>query len=92
MFKREILRLIDGLRPRPAPAEDKMVGCVITTEGVCPKDEEKGQIGGSHVIWDAEDNGDARSTAQDRLGLTGNPAVCYRPRRSSVSSEECRIK
>jgi hypothetical protein len=51
---------------------------------VCLNDEEKGQIGGSNVVGDAGDDGNAGSTAQDRLGLTGNPAVCYRLRRSRV--------
>jgi hypothetical protein len=29
------------------------VGWVITTGGVCLNDEERGQIGGSNVVWDA---------------------------------------
>jgi hypothetical protein len=51
---------------------------------VCLNNEEKGQIGGSNVVWNAEDDGNAGSTAQPACGFRGNPAVCYRPRRSRV--------
>jgi len=49
------------------------VGCVITTGGVCLNDKEKGQIGGSNVVGDAEDDGNAASTAQTASGLRGTP-------------------
>ncbi len=50
-----------------------MVGCVITTGGVCLNDEEKGQIGGSNVVGDAGDDGNGGSTAQSASGLRGTP-------------------
>jgi hypothetical protein len=56
----------------------------MTTEGVCPNDEEKGQIGRSNVVEDAGDDGNGGSTAQTASGLTEHPAACYRPRRSRV--------
>ena len=36
-------------------------------------DEEKGQIGGSNVVWDTGDDGNAGSTAQPACGLQGTP-------------------
>jgi len=44
------------------------VGCVITTGGVCPKDEGSGQIGGSDVVWDDWNTG---STAKPAYGFWG---------------------
>jgi hypothetical protein len=37
---------------------------------VCLNDEEKGQIGGSNVVWDG---GSADSTAQPTCGFAGTP-------------------
>ena len=56
-----------------------MVGCVITTEGVCLNDEEKGQIQGPNVVGDAGDDGNCGSTAQFASGLRGTPpsAIVY---------------
>jgi len=56
----------------------------MTTEGVCPNDEEKSQIGGSNVVEDAGNDGNGGSTAQTASELMENPDVCYRPRRSRV--------
>jgi len=49
-----------------------------------------GQIGGANVVWDAEDDGNAGSTAQPVCGLWGTPpsAIVY-PFHSS--SGECRL-
>jgi hypothetical protein len=58
----QILRLIDGLQRRPAAAwRPATARYVILTGGVCPIDEEKGQIGGSHVV---RDDANARSMAK----------------------------
>ena len=46
--------------------------------------EEKDQIGGSNVVGDAGEDGNGGSTAQTASRLPGNPAVCYRPRRSRI--------
>jgi hypothetical protein len=46
-------------------------------------DEEKGKIGGSNVVWDAG-NDENTGALRSRRWLPGNPAVCYRPRRSRV--------
>ena len=48
------------------------------------------QIGGANVVWDAEDDGNAGSTAQPVCGLWGTPpsAIVY-PFHSS--SGECRL-
>jgi len=42
----KILQLIDGLRRRPAPAQDRTGRCVVTTGRVHLNDERKGQIDG----------------------------------------------
>ena len=46
---------------------------------MCLNDEEKGQISGSNVVWDAEDDGNAASTAQPACGFRGTPpsAIVY---------------
>jgi hypothetical protein len=64
-----------------APGSNWRGGCVITRGGVCPNDEENGQVGGSNIVGD---DGNGGSTAQTASGLMGNPAVCYRPPRSRV--------
>ena len=44
------------------------------------------QIGGANVVWDAEDDGNAGSTAQPACGLWGTPpsAIVYPFHSSSV--------
>jgi hypothetical protein len=46
----KILRLIHGLRPRPAPAGQLEGGCVIRRGGVGVSEEKQGQLGGSDVV------------------------------------------
>ncbi len=52
-----------------------MVGCVVTTGGVCLNDEEKGQTGLSEMVRAATN---ARSRADAALWLLRTPADCYR--------------
>jgi hypothetical protein len=49
LFQR-IVRVIHGLRPRPARAGQLEGGCVIRWGGVGLSEEKKGQIGGSNVV------------------------------------------
>jgi hypothetical protein len=46
---------------------------------VCLDGEEKGQIGGSNVVWEAGDDGNAGSTAQPACGFREPPpsAIVY---------------
>jgi hypothetical protein len=50
---------------------------VITTGGVGLNGEEKGQIDGSNVVWDAGDDGNAGNTAYLAFGLPGNPPSAF---------------
>src|SRR5665648_463887 len=67
-------------------------GYVTTTGGVCLNDEEKGQIGGSNVVWDARDDGNAGSTAQPALVASGEPRRLLASTPFQSSSGECRPK
>jgi hypothetical protein len=53
-----------------------MAGCVITMGGVCLNGKQKGQIGGSTVVWD---DGNAGKTAQPASGFRESPpsAIVY---------------
>jgi len=66
----KILRLIDGLRPRPAPEHRAgAVRCLITMGGVCLNDEEKGQMDGPRVVLDIGHGGSAGKTVSAAHGF-----------------------
>lgn len=65
----KILRLIDGLRRRPAPTWTERGGCVVTTGGVRLNDEGKGQIDGTKLVLDGGRGGGVGKTATGRSWL-----------------------
>ena len=62
-------------QPAGKTDEDRRQGRarVITTGGAYLNDEDKGQSGGSNVVWNAGDDGNAESATQPVHGYRGTP-------------------